>query len=696
MIATKWHNRKKNSDINITERRIEYSEQLGIDPIIADILIGRGITSLSECEQYLYPKISDSNDPFLLPDMQLAVDRILTAKNKQEKIILYGDYDVDGTVGVSILYMFLRKISCNVEYYIPNRLKTGYGLHMDPLNDLIEDGMNLLVTVDNGISSIREIEFLNQSAVDVIITDHHECHGELPGALAIINPKRPDSLYPFKGLCGAGVSFKLIQALVSALNIDVDLQEYIECVSVATVSDLVPLKDENRLLVKEGLKFLNQDPKNMGLRKLIEISELEEIKAWHYGFILGPKINAAGRLGEAHKIVSLLTTNDSEKAYSLAAFLSDENRKRQELEKEILEKAMTQIEEKKLYERDLILVYGEGWHSGVIGIVASRIQEKYYRPVIVIGIENDLGKGSCRSVEGFDIFKALSACGDIYKSFGGHEQAAGLSIKKENIAQLEKRLEDYTIQVGLKNLLVAPVYFDIRMNSDAFNIEWYGQLDKIEPTGIGNPGINFLIDGSNIKKFGRMGKEKDHLWIDFNGIRAVGFWMAEFYELLLGVTDYKEINLIVKPSINEFNGIKSLQLQIKDIKRNPLENHEQAKIILSNIINQKVLNRWQITTLINGIDPEEVAITLPELRAIYKYLKQFNNKELDFSFFENCVYSPFKILSSIEILRENDLLTIKSQNEFDILTFIPTNEKKDIQNSNLMIKLKKIKNEEGE
>ncbi|WKY43010.1 single-stranded-DNA-specific exonuclease RecJ [Eubacteriaceae bacterium ES2] len=692
MIKTKWIYRSSAEiEADESQERVKlFSDKLKIHPIVAEILVGRGFRSLDECRKFLAPELEDTHDPFLLPDIKKAVDRILKAQKDQEKIILYGDYDADGTIGVSVLYMFLQKIGCRVDYYIPNRLKTGYGLHLDPIGQLLADGMQLLITVDNGISSISEINALKNAGVDVIVTDHHECHGQLPQALAIINAKREDSQYPFKELCGAGVSLKLVQALISELGLQENIDEFFECVSLATVADIVTLKDENRLIVKKGLEYLNTQPRNLGLKKLIEVSELEQIKAWHFGFILGPKINAAGRLGEAHKIVDLLTTKDERQALALAEFLSEENKKRQNLEKDILEKAMQQIDENNLHEQDLILVSGDHWHSGVIGIVASRIQEKFYRPVVVIGVEDGVGKGSCRSIEGFNIFSALSSCGDIFLSFGGHAQAAGLSIAQNNIELLNQRLAEYALSVNLKSLLIAPVCYDLKLKSDDFSWEWFSELGDIEPTGIGNPGINFLISGEKISKFGRMGKEKDHLWVDFQGIRGVGFGMGKFHELLVSTSNYREINFIVKPSINEFNGTQSLQLQIKDIKRNPLENPLQARSILTAIVNDDIKNERHLIEEINGTSPCEMAVSISELRVIYRLLKRYDKNWINLSVFRNYDFSLFKIFFCIEVLIENELLTIEENADQIKMAFIQTNKKKDIQNSHLMIKLKKI------
>lgn len=664
-----------------------------LSPLIADILINRGIRSLEENDSFINPQFTDLHDPFKLRDMEKSIIRILKARDKKEVIYLYGDYDADGTVGVSILYLFLKKIGCKVDYYIPNRLVTGYGLHLTPLSDLIKKEMKLLITIDNGISALEEIEFCNSHGVDVIITDHHECHEILPDAFSIINPKRNDSHYPYPELCGAGVAFKLIQALSLKLKLNDDFQEFIECVAVATVADLVPLTGENRTLVSLGLQYLNEKPKNLGLKQLITISELMDIKAWHFGFILGPKINAAGRLGQADRIVELLTTDDPKKAFFLAGFLSDENKKRQDLEKEILLKAMAQIEKESLFKKELIIVHGEGWHSGVIGIVASRIQEVYYRPVIVIGLENGIGKASCRSIEGFNLFKALSSFDHLFTSFGGHAQAAGFTICQDKIGDLKKAFEDYGQETNLKNMLQKKIYYDQKLSLQDLNLGFYRELTLFEPCGIGNPGIQFLIDNPKINNYGRMGKENNHLWIDFSGIRGVGFGMGSYENLLNDQKSQKNsgLSFIVKLSINDYQGRKNLQLQIKDIKINPLYDLEKAKIIVAYIKEADSIDQHLLNQYLNGLAHQSLELSINSLRKFYRFLKIENKQsKIELKDFGKISLNPYQVLMSLEILKENKLITYNLNKNILEIGILPISEKKDIQNSQLMIKLEKI------
>ncbi len=697
MTKTKWIYRqtsKNNNDPLFYEAlKKTLQEKSKLNPLVSDILINRGIRSLKENTTFINPKLSDLHDPYKLIDMDKSIIRILKARDKKEMIYLYGDYDADGTIGVAILYLYLKKIGCEVDYFIPNRLITGYGLHTSPLSDLIKKEMKVLITIDNGTSALEEVKFCNAHGVDVIITDHHECHGALPEAFAIINPKRKDSHYPYPELCGAGVAFKLIQALSLKLDLNDNLQEYIECVSIATVADLVPLTGENRTLTHLGLQHLNKDPQNLGLKQLIAVSELEDIKAWHFGFVLGPKINAAGRLGQADRIVELLITEDSKKASSLAEFLRDENTKRQELEKEILLKAMVQVEKEALFEKEFIIVHGQGWHTGVIGIVASRIQEVHYRPVIVIGIENGIGKASCRSIEGFNLFEALSSFDHLFTSFGGHAQAAGFTICEDKIEDLKKAFEHYAQEVKLKDFLQKKIYYDSELSFDNLSLGFYRELAMFEPCGIGNPGIQFLINNPKIKSYSKMGKEGNHLRIDFFGIQAVGFGMGS-YERLLKKREsqsFSALSFIAKLSINNFRGNKSLQLQIRDMKINPLYDLQKAKIVVNYIKSADCLDQDVLNDHIDGLALENLTLPIDILRKTYRFLKVVNTEySITIETFESIELNAYQTLMILEILKENKLIDFSlNKNHFKI-RILPISEKKDIQNSKLMIRLKKL------
>lgn len=695
-VRTKWILRKnKSSQIKDSEYqnlKNQMMADLNLGQRTAEILINRGMTSVEETERYLKPSLADLHDPFLFDDMDKVVERIIKAKAVNEKICIYGDYDADGTTGVSILFSFLKSNGFNVSYFIPNRLVTGYGLHVDPLQDLIDAGTGLLITVDNGISANDQIDFCNQHHLDVIITDHHECHGTLPAAFGIINPKLPGSSYPFKELCGAGVAFKLVQALSSRLGLVFDIQNAVECVALATVADLVPLQNENRSLVSMGLDYLNSKPKNPGIQALIEVSELTQVKAWHFGFVLGPKLNAAGRLGEANHVVDLLTGSDPEKLRQLAQFLSDENRKRQDLESTILEAALAQVESQELYKDDIIIVVGEKWHSGVIGIVASRIQEQYYNPVIVISVEDGIGKASCRSVEGFNIFAALQSCDEYFSSFGGHDQAAGFSIKAENIDPMIEKIKKYGEFVEIKKYLIKKIPYDAIIEEQEITWKLLSDCSHFEPCGLGNPAVQFVINKPEIVSMGTMGKESNHLRLSLkNDIRGVGFGFGDFYHSQpnLVVNGYQGVELLCRLDVNEYRGSKTLQLLIKDIRVNPIWDSEKVLLLVKAIVRSEN-PKSEIDLTVYDIYRDDLRLPRETVKRVYLLLKKVAGGGLPIQLEKNFELSPFHLLMACEVLREAGLIAYCLKDGLVFSKIIETREKKDIQNTKLMIKLEKM------
>jgi single-stranded-DNA-specific exonuclease len=695
-VTTKWILRKnKSSHLNASEYeslKSQIMQDLNLGKRTSEILINRGMTSVAETHRYLNPTLNDLHDPFLFDDMDKVVKRIAKAKESNEKICLYGDYDADGTTGVSILFSFLKSNGFNVSYFIPNRLITGYGLHIKPLQGLINAGVGLLITVDNGISANEQIDFCNQHNLDVIVTDHHECHGILPAAFGIINPKVPGSSYPFKELCGAGVAFKLVQALSDRLELVFDVQNAVECVALATVADLVPLQNENRSLVAMGLDYLNAKPQNPGLRALIEVSELTHLKAWHFGFVLGPKINAAGRLGEANHIIDLLTGTDPIKLMELAQFLSEENRKRQDLESTILEDALTQVVTRELNKDDIIIVVGENWHSGVIGIVASRIQEKYYNPVIVISVEDGVGKASCRSVEGFNIFAALQSCSDYFSSYGGHDQAAGFSIKAENSGPMIERIKEYGESVGIKKHLIKKIPYDASIEAGEITWELFNDCLHFEPCGLGNPGVQFVINRPEIVSMGTMGKDSNHLRLSLkNDIRGVGFGLGNFYQDQpeLTVKDYQGVQILCRLDANEYRGRKTLQLLIKDIRRNPIWDSKTAMFLVKSIVRSEN-PELEVDFTVYDINLGDLCLQRQTIKRVYLLLKKAAGNGVSIQTEINAELSPFHLLMACEILREAGLIAYGLKDGLVFSKIIETREKKDIQNTKLMIKLEKM------
>lgn len=430
------------NEIEDKEAVEKFAKLLNVPEIIARILVTRGIDTYDKAKLFFRGNIDNLYDPFLLTDMRTAVDRIIKAIQQKEKILIYGDYDVDGITSVSMLYLLLKNLGTDVIFYIPHRVREGYGISKHGIDEAHKTGVTLIISVDCGITALEEVEYARQLNMDFIVSDHHEPGIELPKSLAVLNPKCDNSNYPFKELAGVGVAFKLAHALVLAMNLDENIiLEYLEFVAIGSAADIVPLVDENRIFVKEGLKYLNETRKQ-GLKALLQVTGMQN-KALGTGqivFVIAPRINAVGRMGNAERAVELLTTTNYERALQIANVLEMENKQRKNIDEETFRIAQQIVEEN----FDLTTHYGlvldqENWHPGVIGIVASRVVEKYHRPTVMISIENDIGKGSARSIPGFDIYLAIKECEDLLLAYGGHKYAAGLTIEKDKIDEFRLR-----------------------------------------------------------------------------------------------------------------------------------------------------------------------------------------------------------------------------------------------------------------
>ena len=529
------------------------------------------------------------------------------------------------------------------------------------------------------------MDYCNEQGVDVIVTDHHECQGEVPRALAVVDAKREDSDYPFSELCGAGIALKMVMALDRVLELDSDLQEYIECAAIATVADIVPLKSENRIIASLGIDYLNTSPVNLGIRALIEVSELKRVNAGNIGFVIAPKINAAGRLGEAGKVVELYMTQDEAQAAEIAAYLSMENRKRQDIEQEILELAKAQVVQQHLDEQGIMVVAGDGWHPGVIGIVASKLQETWYHPVVVIGIdEKGMGKGSCRSVEGFNIFEALQSCSELFTTFGGHEQAAGLSISAEDIPQFAEKVNDYASEKGIDRLLTKTMYYDSVMGIGDVSEALAEELDQFEPYGVGNPGPVFLMEGLKPQDARKMGSDKTHLMFSLPPYRCVGFGMGAALD---DGTD-GQFSILCKPEINCFRDKKSVQLLLKDIKRSPFYHNQSAYNLVERIKNAPVAELPELG--LTDLDREAMNLTREDLKLIYTLMRQVQLKgaAVDQIVRKFETLNVFKLLVGLNILQESELIRFRLKKGVVFCEILASNGKKDIQKAPLMVKLR--------
>jgi len=541
----------------------EISKELGISNIVSELLISRGYTTPESAYKFLNPKIDALHDPFLIPNMGLAVNRIERAIKSQEKILIYGDYDVDGTTSVSLLYNIFKKFNLTPEVYIPNRLKEGYGLTKKGVEYCLKSYVNLIITVDCGVTNVEEIGLLESKGIDVIITDHHEPEDKLPGAFAILNPKIGE--YPFSELCGCGIAFKLGQAIYKKLGQEVEeLFWYLDLVALATVCDVTPLVEENRIIVKYGMKTLTHT-KNIGLEALLKSTGLKNrfLDTYHLGFILGPRINAQGRLGEAGKIVNLFTTSDREEADKIANELKQENTERQSIQKQILKDALQEIEKMNLCEKRAIILAKEGWHPGVIGIVASKLVDEFYRPTVLI--DENTGRGSARSISSFHLYNALSQCKEYLINFGGHRLAAGFTIEPKNIPLFEEKFETLAFSQLTSEELTPKFFIDKEISSQEINENLVDEICKFAPFGLGNPMHTFLTQGLQVVGYPEI-VGKNHLKFKVRGdgnmsIKAIGFG---FGKIPLATGQY--INLIYSLDRERWSGESNILLKVKDIE----------------------------------------------------------------------------------------------------------------------------------
>ncbi len=545
----------------------EIQEKYQLNKLLATILVNRNITDKEDIRLFLEPTRNDFHDPFLITDMKKAVERIVQAIEKQEKVTIYGDYDVDGITSITVLKSFLQDRGLEVESYIPNRLEEGYGLNQQAIGKIVKSGCQLMITVDCGISAIEEINYANSLGIQTIVTDHHEPGSELPAALAVIDNKRKDSNYPFRELAGVGVVFKLIQAIGISLGLkEEEYLKYLDIVCVGTISDIVPLVDENRVIAKLGLMLIRQT-KNIGLRSIIHSSGYSKIDSNSISFGIAPRINACGRMGKAEEALELLLSKNYNHVSELTRNLNEHNRIRQETEKNIFENAVKQIEEENLNQNNTIIVGGENWHHGVIGIVSSKITEMYFKPSILLSFEEDgIGKGSGRSIPGFDLHDALMQCADTIEKFGGHSMAVGITVRKENFLKFREEFEKIASQAHIDEIMPV-IQVDSKIDVKDINKDMVESLKQLEPFGEGNRMPVFVFKNLRIDSIRALSEGK-HLKLtlkDNNTImNSIGFNLGHLAE------EYRigdKIDVVGVLEINSFNGVDSLQINMKDVMR---------------------------------------------------------------------------------------------------------------------------------
>ena len=539
----------------------------GINELLATILVNRNIVDENKIKLFLNQTRNDFYDPFLITDMEIAVERIITAIKMQEKVTIYGDYDVDGITSITVLKSFLKDSGLEVDFYIPNRLEEGYGLNKEAVKKIADDGCSLMITVDCGISCIDEIEYAKELGIETIVTDHHEPGLEIPKAIAVIDNKRKDSTYPFRELAGVGVVFKLIQALGIKLGLkEESYLKYLDIVCLGTISDIVPLVDENRVIAKLGLMLVSQT-KNIGLRSIINSSGYKKIDSTTISFGVAPIINACGRMGKAEEALELFLSPNINKVNELTKKLNEHNRKRQETEKEIYENVIETIKKENLNKNKTLIVTGENWHHGVIGIVSSKITDMYFKPSILLSFEEDgMGKGSGRSIPGFDLHEALSKCSDQIEKFGGHSMAIGIAIKKENLEKFKEKIEEIARENKIDEIIPI-INIDAKINLSDISKEMVESLKELEPFGEANKMPIFAFKNLRIDSIRALSEGK-HLKLTLkdnnNIINAIGFnlgYLADEYRI------GDKIDVAGVLEINTFNGVDNLQINIKDIMK---------------------------------------------------------------------------------------------------------------------------------
>ena len=544
-------------------------DALQVDEIVAMLLLQRGIETYEDAKTFFRPSLEDLHDPFLMKDMDKAVTRIQAALSKEENILVYGDYDVDGTTSVALMSSYLKTKQDNIATYIPDRYDEGYGISYKGIDFASDNDFSLIIALDCGIKAIDKVLYAQEKGIDFIICDHHRPSEILPDAVAVLDPKRDDCEYPYKELCGCGVGFKLIQALASKEGKTVgDLIEYLDLVATAIGADIVPITGENRALAYFGLQVINTQPR-IGFKAILKEIKKDELTITDVVFIIAPRINAAGRMKHGNHAVTLLTETDLNLAAEYAMDIEQFNTDRRDTDKRITQEALQQIEENNEQEGFTTVVYHENWHKGVIGIVASRLIETYYRPTLVFTNSGDKLAASARSVKGFDVYNALEACAEHIEQFGGHKYAAGLTLKKENYKAFKQAFEDEVSKTIDPKLLVPEISIDTRLELDQIDKKLMRIVKQFAPFGPGNMTPVFmsqdLRDSGHSK---RVGEDRSHLRITvtqngLNNISGIGFGMGDKYEFIDKKRPFKAAYTIDE---NVWNGLTSIQLKLKDIK----------------------------------------------------------------------------------------------------------------------------------
>ena len=546
---------------------------LGVSEFIARLLIQRGVTTFDQAKEFFRPSLGDLHDPFLMKDMDKAVRRIQTALEEGQKILIYGDYDVDGTTSVALMVTFFNHFYTeNIDYYIPDRYTEGYGVSFQGVDYAKENDCALIIALDCGIRAHEKVDYATKKGIDFIICDHHLPHGSIPKAVAVLDHKRPDCEYPYKELSGCGIGFKLCQALAQELNLeDHTWQDLLDLVAISSACDIVPLTGENRVLVHLGMEQLNANPRG-GIESMIELSGKKGMfSVTDVVFVIGPRINAAGRIEHAKKAVELLLSESGELAEKASKILEERNLERRELDKNISEEALSAITENNFEDKKSTVVYDKNWHKGVVGIVASRLTEHYYRPTIVLTESNGKAVGSARSVKGYDIHEALTQCSDVLEQFGGHQFAAGMTLEIENVSKLQAKFEEVVSGTIDPELLIPKMEIDLEINLSDINDKFWRLVKQFAPFGPDNMKPVFVtrncVDGGWSKA---VGGDKTHLKLDVvqqdnPGVKISGI-AFKMGHLEKEIKSKKPFDVVYTIEENEWQGKVSLQLMVKDLR----------------------------------------------------------------------------------------------------------------------------------
>ncbi len=555
-------------------KKNELAKEVNIDPVLIEVLVKRGITSVSDIHKFLNPSLDDLHDPFLMPDMEIAIKRIEEALGNKERILVYGDYDVDGTTAVSLVYKFLRTITNNIDYYIPDRKDEGYGISVQGIDYAISTDVKLIISLDCGIKAVDKVAYAKENGIDFIICDHHMPGEVLPDAVAVVDAKRSDSIYPYNELSGCGVGFKLVHAFSIRNGFDFsEIEHLLDLVAVSIAADIVPITGENRILMSYGLKQLNSNP-SYGLRGIIEICGLSKktISVSDIAFKIGPRINASGRMMNGKEAVELMLSADMDQARKKGLAIDKYNEDRRELDKKITEEAFLYVDSI-LKEKDhkSLVIYNEDWHKGIIGIVASRLTEKYYRPAVILTKSGDMISGSARSVNNFDVYKAIESCKDLLENFGGHTYAAGLTLKEENFPEFKRRFESISFKEIESKMMQPQIDVDAYILLNTITTSFVQDLALFSPFGPENENPLFVTE--NVYDSGGsklVGRGFHHIKLELvdssigKPIQGIAFSSDEFFKR---IKRKLPINVCYTIEENKHGANTYTQLMVKDIKK---------------------------------------------------------------------------------------------------------------------------------